>query len=228
MKIEIEGEQCEINVVNFLACPLLVSPTTFRLTENEMNVVINSRFKKVEASGDDKAILGSGVMTSQNTRLLKEPGLERLRSFMVTFTENFVRDCLQITDEFYLTNSWATKNVKNSAHHIHNHDNTLLSAIYYAEAESGDLVLSSNRSGMFPNFDFTWNLSKFNNFNSKTWNIPVRTGNIVIFPGWLNHYSTPNLHDKPRILIGANFFARGIFGSSDTLDLINIGDTNGT
>ena len=223
MKVEIDGNNCDINVINFLACPLLVSPTSFRLTENEMDLVLDCGFNDIVVEDKDKAVLGSGVKTSQNNQLLNQPGLERVRSFMVTLTQRFVSECLKIEDEFYLTTSWATKNVKGAAHHAHTHPNTLLSAVYYAESQSGDLTISSNTNGMFPNFDFKWNLSEFNNFNSRSWVIPVRTGDIVVFPGWLNHYGTRNLHDTPRIAVGANFFTRGTFGQSDGVNLINVG-----
>jgi len=209
MKVEIDGNSCDINVIDFLACPLLVSPTSFRLTENEMDLVLDCGFNDIKVENKDKAVLGTGVKTSQTNQLLNQSGLERVRSFMVTLTKRFVSECLKIEDEFYLTTSWATKNVKGAAHHAH--------------SESGDLTITAPTNGMFPNFDFKWNLSEFNNFNSRSWVIPVRTGDIVIFPGWLNHYGTPNLHDKPRIVVGANFFTRGTFGQSDGVNLINVG-----
>lgn len=223
MKVEVDGNTCDINVIDFLACPLLVSPTSFRLNENEMDIVLNSDFNNIRVETKDKAILGTGVKTSQTNQLLNQSGLERVRSFMVTLTKRFVRECLKIEDEFYMTTSWATKNIKGAAHHAHSHPNTLLSAVYYAHSESGDLTITAPTNGMFPNFDFKWNLSEFNNFNSTSWVIPVRTGDIVIFPGWLNHYGTPNLHEKPRIVVGANFFTRGTFGQSDGVNLINVG-----
>ena len=219
MKVEIDGNNCDINVINFLACPLLISSTSFRLTENEMDLVLDCGFKDTRKA---KSVLGTGVKTSDNNQLLNRTGLERVRSFMVTLTQRFVSECLKIEDEFYLTTSWATKNVKGAAHHAHTHPNTLLSAVYYAESQSGDLTISSNANGMFPNFDFKWNISEWNNFNSRKWVIPVRTGDIVVFPGWLNHYGTPNLHDKPRIAVGANFFTRGTFGQFEEYDLIEV------
>ena len=212
MTVLIDGTNCDITVDNILACPLLISTTDFRLTKKEMDTVINSGFSTKD-----------GLSVTTNTNLLKESGLERIQSFMVTFTKTFVREALKITNEFYLTTSWATSNIKGSSHPRHNHPNTLLSALYYAEAESGDLVLLNDRDNMFPNFGFKWNILETNSFNTTEWTIPVRTGHVVIFPGWMNHYSTPNLNDKPRIALGANFFTRGNFGSSNTIDNIEVG-----
>ena len=68
MKVEIDGNNCDINVINFLACPLLVSPTSFRLTENEMDLVLDCGFNDIVVEDKDKAVLGSGVKTSQNNQ----------------------------------------------------------------------------------------------------------------------------------------------------------------
>jgi ectoine hydroxylase-related dioxygenase (phytanoyl-CoA dioxygenase family) len=45
---------------------------------------------------------------------------------------------------------------------------------------------------------------------------------MVLFPGHLNHSSTPNESNNDRIAIGANFFTRGMFGSYENTDLIEI------
>ena len=64
---------------------------------------------------------------------------------------------------------------------------------------------------------------KFNLWNSDTWFFPVKTGDLVMFPGWINHKSLPNESDEDRIIIGTNYFITGKFGHQKTKDYIEIG-----
>lgn len=201
------------SLIPFLATPIMLMKTDFRLSLEENNIVRKTF---------DGHSLKMGTVLSEKYKLLEEPGLERVHDFIVGEAKTFVRDRLSITDEFYLTSSWATLNKRGDQHHNHHHPNTLLSAVYYSQVESGKLVFHANKNGLFPNFDFTFNYSDYNEFNSKSWTLDVEEGDLVIFPGWLNHESTPNESDTPRILIGANFFARGTFGKASQVDLLEL------
>ena len=52
--------------------------------------------------------------------------------------------------------------------------------------------------------------------------IKPRTGDLVIFPGWITHSCTENENDEDRIALGVNYFLKGEIGSEDTVDLINL------
>jgi|TARA_R100000329_G_C7518786_1_gene182896 uncharacterized protein (TIGR02466 family) len=203
-------------IVPFLATPVLIVGTDFRLTGSEKDVIMR------ETKSDPQVLSNKGVKVTKNHRLLEEPGLQRLSKFMQDYTKQFVREDLKILDEFYMTSSWATLNSKGDAHHGHTHPNTLLSAVFYAQAKSGQLVVSATDNGFTPNFDFRYNIESYNVFNAKSWNIPVKTGDMVIFPGWLNHHTTPNEEEEPRIAVGANFFTRGTFGRYEDTDLLEV------
>ena len=208
-------EVTDYQLVNFLSTPIGIVSTDFRLTKAEKDVIMNTQYN--EPRGDTQ-----GVLVSENHTILELPGLERAKSFMVDMTKDFVASDLKINNEFYLTSSWSTINEKGSKHHNHSHHNTLLSAVYYVQAESGQLIINSPTNGMFPNFDFKFDVKEWNVFNSKSWKIDVKTGDLVIFPGWLHHNTTPNEHEEPRVILGANFFTRGKFGNYEDTDLINV------
>ena len=38
---------------------------------------------------------------------------------------------------------------------------------------------------------------------------------ILIIPGDMIHSTTPNKHDEDRIVLGLNFFTKGVFGLDD-------------
>ena len=203
------------NIIPFLATPIANTSTDFRLSEIEMNTVLkefsNRPFKTRE-----------GTKLSNDKKILEKPELKRVHDFIVSSVKDYVKNQLLIDDEFYLTTSWATVNNKGDKHHRHNHPNTLLSAVYYANAENGNLIFHSQSSGLFPNFDFSFNVSEWNYYNSKSWTLPVSTGDLVIFPGWLYHESEVNELNDYRVIVGANFFTRGNYGTYENVDLLEL------
>jgi len=54
-------------------------------------------------------------------------------------------------------------------------------------------------------------------FNSPRWNIDVKTHDMVLFPGDLVHGTEPNESDTDRIVIGANYFIRGVTGRDENV-----------
>ena len=213
--LDIKVEVRDFSLINFLSSPICIVGTDFRLTKAEKDVIMNSQYDKPRGQSE-------GVLVTENHKILDTPELGRPKTFIENMTQNFVKSDLKINNEFYMTQSWATINEKNCKHHNHSHPNTLLSAVYYVNAESGQLVINSERNTLFPNFDFQFDVEEHNVFNSKSWKIDVKTGDLVIFPGWLNHYSTSNENEEPRVLIGANFFTRGTFGKYENTDSLEL------
>ena len=64
--------------------------------------------------------------------------------------------------------------------------------------------------------------TQFNEWSATNWSIPVMSGDVVIFPGWVHHSTTPNESDESRLMIGANYWLRGNMQFFDELDRINI------
>ena len=62
-----------------------------------------------------------------------------------------------------------------------------------------------------------------NVFNSHATDIKVKTGDIVMFPGWVDHESLPNKSDEQRLIIGTNYFAVGKLGKVENKEFIEIG-----
>ena len=59
-------------------------------------------------------------------------------------------------------------------------------------------------------------------FSTRTYNASVKTGDIIIFPGRLEHQALPNEDESPRIILGTNYFVTGKLGRYENKDLISI------
>tara|TARA_Y100000310_G_C20644230_1_gene795669 strand:- start:1151 stop:1756 length:606 start_codon:yes stop_codon:yes gene_type:complete len=197
----------EQEMIKMFSIPVMRYKTDFRLTDNERTFL------------DTLSIEGDGTKHSKSKKLLELVSLERVKQFFLDMMKQYNDNYLTIQQELYMTTSWFTMN-KNTYHEEHNHPNTIFSMAYYPECESGDLQLMDKRHTIFKNFDFEFDYKQVPDFVSQMWNIPVRTGDVVIFPGWVDHKST--LTDTLRVMIGANFFTRGKFGKYSNVSLIEV------
>jgi uncharacterized protein (TIGR02466 family) len=150
---------------------------------------------------------------SKNHNILELPGLEKLKTFCQNSITEYATEVCKVTDEFYITNSWTTKNLKLTSHHNHSHPNSIFSGVFYFQAEEGASPMTVHcKSPIFKNFTLDYHYSEHTVFNSGDWSFPVQTGTLIIFPSWVEHGSLPNKSNKPRQLIGFNSFVRGKFG----------------
>ena len=128
----------------------------------------------------------------------------------------YVKNTLDCTQEFYITNSWIAKSSPGDKHHVHFHPNSIISGVLYLQSDelAGDIILH-HKSSLRNNFDFSYDFNSYNIFNSPTWRYKVVTGQILIFPSWVNHSVEENQSNRDRIILGFNTFVKGTFGSSE-------------
>ena len=200
------------NTLQFNNIPILHKTVDLTLTKEEINFIENQKFNGTENS----------VKVSTNIFVLNNKKMERVKNYFITYVKDFVKNVLEIKNKFDMTSSWITINNSKNSHHPHEHHNSVLSLVYYVECNGGDLTLSCNRSSLEQGFNFKYNIIKYNSYNSRFINIPVKTNSVVIFPSWLTHSTQPNLSNNKRMVIAADFFPSGDLGSKKNNDLINI------
>tara|TARA_B100001245_G_C22892477_1_gene430055 strand:- start:51 stop:683 length:633 start_codon:yes stop_codon:yes gene_type:complete len=144
-------------------------------------------------------------------KFLENPKLEKIKDLINQHAQIFKDRIMACTNELQLTESWLTVNHKGDSHFIHKHACTIFSVCYYPKAESGNLVLKApDEKNIFQrDYYFPFSYSEINKWNAVVWDIPVLSGDIVIFPGWVNHFTTPNESDTTRLMIAANYWIKG-------------------
>ena len=202
-------------IIPFHALPIYKESTDFELNDVEKTeILLGGEFRK--------ALSDKGNALSKSAEILESEKLLRVKNFILSKFDNFVTNHLQIKNQFCLTQSWSAVNHKGDAHHLHLHPNTVFSCVYYAQANSGDFQIKMPMSRIQDGYNFSYKILQNNIFNSRTYNASVKTGDILIFPGWLEHQALPNEDDAPRIIIGTNYFVKGILGDYDNKDQIEI------
>ena len=154
----------------------------------------------------------------EDLRLIKIKDL--IQQQALSFRDNIMK----CSNELLIQSSWFTINHKDSNHGEHKHPHTIFSVCYYPRAESGNLVFCcpDGKNTWQKDYRFGFNWTEWNEWNSSDWTIPVQSGDVVIFPGWVQHFTTPNESDKPRLMIGANYWLKGEMQFKDELDRINV------
>jgi uncharacterized protein (TIGR02466 family) len=119
--------------------------------------------------------------------------------------EDYRRTFRYHCDEFKIILSWANKSDRNGAHRMHVHPNSFVSGIYY---------VSENPSPTFfedPRYQIRsgWLVATEHEVNNNVWPCPSETGNLVLFPSWLPHYTDAQPFEGWRWTISFNAIPAG-------------------
>jgi len=201
-----------VELLNLKAIPIAYDRSVYCLNKKELDVVKKTKYRKSQ----------NEFYLSETSSLLENKTLTLLKKFIIEKAEEYTRNVLEIKDQIYITQSWSTINPTSAFHEPHNHPNTFISIVYYAQCKSGSLHFHVNASSIKECFNFQYTIDKFNIYNSQNWALSVKTGDIVLFPGHINHGSSPNKSLEPRIIVGANFFLKGMLGSKKYVSLITL------
>tara|TARA_R100001163_G_C5066288_1_gene204638 strand:- start:2140 stop:2703 length:564 start_codon:yes stop_codon:yes gene_type:complete len=127
----------------------------------------------------------------EDSRIPDDPEITRLTDKVMSVVHS------NIDDRYYLAEIWAHILVENQSTMIHSHrnerdtKNLFLSWVYYP-------LLPDKKYGGKLRFQMVSHMQMNNH------EITPQVGHLVIFPSWLNHYTTPNTSEDVRISISGN------------------------
>jgi len=201
-----------MELLNLKAIPIAHDKNVYHVNKKELAVIKKTEYRAPRA----------GHYLSKSISLLNHKTLTSLKKFILKKAKEYTRDVLEIKDEIYMTQSWSTINTTDAFHIPHAHPNTFISIVYYVQCKDGFLFFDLHTSSIRECFNFKYTINKFNIYNSQTWDLPVKSGDIVLFPGHIRHGSIRNRDQEDRIIIGANFFIKGRLGTEEDVDLIGV------
>jgi len=104
-------------------------------------------------------------------------------------------------EKIVMSELWVNYQGRYQFQEYHDHRERVLSGVYYIDVPPGapDLII---KTPLKANFDDLMFESKE---SSEVHKLKIETGDLVLFPGWLEHGVDANLTDKPRINIAFNF-----------------------
>ena len=127
----------------------------------------------------------------EDSRIPDDPEIDKLRNKVMAVVQS------NIDDRYYLAEIWAHILVQIQSTMIHSHRNhkdhanLFLSWVYYP-------LLPSKEFGGKLRFQMVSHMRMDNH------EVVPQVGHLVVFPAWLNHYTTPNTSEDVRISISGN------------------------
>jgi len=200
-------------------CPILFFRNAFKLGPKDLDFIKNIEYQKFHKENDveykDKLVQ---VSKSQNVLDDYIPLLD-VRNKINEYAGKYIDELICVDNEFDIVQSWVSKTEPGANHHHHHHKGALFSLVYYAQADNSKITFNSKENFLTRNFNFDYNITKYNTLNSDDAWYTTNTGDILIFPGYVMH-SAENLDDKTKYILGANYFIRGDIGNYNNTTLV--------
>ena len=151
---------------------------------------------------------------SEDTFILDNPEMSKIRSFIQLKLDEFARNILNSPSKLVITQSWTNCNGKNESHHEHKHPNSMISGVWYPQINEQLPPITFRR---LEQRDIALQHDGFNLFNSASYMLPLKKGELILFPSSLSHSVPPNLSDEERISLSFNTWAKGNLGNEKSL-----------
>lgn len=185
--------------------PTALYHTNIPVDDNFQNEIKNLEYLRVK---NDNGFI------SKNYRLLEDADYINFKKEIMVHVRTYLFDILRVKKNYnlYMTTSWANKHSPLDFSQEHNHNNSIISGIYYTDVDnsSGDLIFSNP----FQNFGLSLELQleNYDQFNSNEARMTPQKGDLVLFPSALKHRVEKNRSNNDRYSIAFNIMAKGTYG----------------
>ena len=194
-----------IHLINPL--PIYQEESGYTLSESELKIIEDVKYSSVREPF-------IWEYTSEYT-ILDHPGMANLKTVLQHHLGRYRKEiCGVIDQEFYITNSWLSKiGTQQGNLADHSHDNSLISGVFYIDVPPNTPLCFRNHSEIFKKHDFYFSNSVDTQYRQETYCVPVKSGDIILFPSWMDHYVEKNQTSHVRRSLAFDSFVRGVFDS---------------
>ena len=198
-------------IFNFQGNCLFKTNPSYFLSEEEKHYIFNLEYNNTD----------NIHFISKNVNILNNPLCDNLNNMLNFYANYYIKNILEIDHKLKQLNSWVTINKKGGYHPIHNHTNTFISVCFYPQADKGGISFESipplqNKTNL------TFKEINANVFNSNKLTLHFSSGDLIIFPGWLDHSGEINDSNIDRIMIGVNYFISGNVGTPEDVNELKL------
>jgi uncharacterized protein (TIGR02466 family) len=175
---------------------------------NSISDILASSYAKVQTN-NQMSMRGNGLCTYNAYRKLhNHDEFKLLVSLIETHANRYWRALeyapLQKPKVYEM---WTNVYKKDSFIEMHSHSPVTITASFYLQqpVNGGNLAFENPMLQLMKHQPYDPALIRY---HSETWeySVPVKTGDLILFPGYLNHRTDPNQSDQDRITIGANLW----------------------
>lgn len=201
---------------NLFPTPVLAAELGRPFTKKEINFVKNTFNKCRENAGN---------LISLDNFILNNKELKNIKKFIESQCKYYLENvmCPDNDIELYITISWLNYTLKNGFHHAHTHHNSVVSGVFYFDVDEKKDSISFIKNE-YSQIDIL--PKNFNPWNSKTWWLPIKNGQLLMFPSSLIHSVPTKKEEGNRISLSFNTFLKGELGDVRQTSHLNITKNN--
>ena len=192
--------------------PLLICPYPINY-DKELEWIKNTECRKENQGGDPGQRIHYNRQ-SEDTFVLDRPELANIRAFIEAKLHEYVTKIFASTDKLVITQSWLNKSKKGESHHEHVHPNSMVSGVWYPQIHEQLPPIQFRSRGQR---DVSLQTNSYNTFNSATFMLPMKRGELILFPSNLSHSVPANQSDEERISLSFNTWPKGNMGDIKSL-----------
>jgi uncharacterized protein (TIGR02466 family) len=169
----------------------------------------------------DRTYKNMGNTTSLDRYILKQPEMKDVLEYINTSIKNYVANVIipKHPVEFVVTQSWLNYTKEGEYHHKHAHPNSLISGVFYFDAEFEKDKIYFFKDGYQ---QIKVPTDTFNLWTSDSWFFQVKTGDIMLFPSSLTHMVESKKGDNVRTSLAFNVFPKGYIGEEESLTALHL------
>lgn len=164
----------------------------------------------------------SGNNMSNSASVLDNPVLKDLKAFVEQNIATYLAEVEAPSDDVgaYITHSFLNFIDKGQGHFRHAHFNSFISGVLYINAnrDTDRIHFYREKYSYFPHF----NRKSNNGFNADSWQFPVWTGRLILFPSHIQHSVEVTDSNYTRISLAFNTFLKGEIGNKETYDNLRL------
>ena len=154
---------------------------------------------------------GGNGSFSKNQQVLDLKIFEKLKDFILSKSKIYL-DCMShIYQDIQIASSWVNIINKEEDIHLHWHDNSYISGVYYLTTGSN---LHFRRAPLKTTFIPEDIIPTNNPSTWKEFTITPSPNDLILFPSTLEHYITTSESNTPRISLAFNVIPKGEFGGN--------------
>ena len=205
-----EAPQIKDELMQLFPTPILICPCPFEYGV-ELEWIKQQDCRRENRNQETGASLNR---QSEDTFILDKPEMSRVRQFIDSKIKGFANNIMGSDSEMVITQSWLNKNGKGESHHEHKHPNSMISGVWYPQIHEKLPPIEFKTSQQR---DITLSIKKFNLFNSASFMLPLKKGELILFPSNLSHSVPANQSDEERISLSFNTWCTGSLGDIRSL-----------
>lgn len=194
-----------MNTFNLFPTPVAFFKLPNELTEEQLEFLKNAEQRPNE-----------GNTTSKFREVLDHELFADLKEFVMESLNTYFDNTISPKNDVSLrvTQSWLNYTKKGQWHHKHAHPNSVISGVFYVNADKEKDKIFFYKDG-YKQLSFP--TERYNEYNSDSWWLPVGTNELVLFPSSFTHSVAPVETDETRISLSFNTFPVGDVGHDDSL-----------